>query len=149
MSLEFAITETDGRARAGSVTLRGRRFDTPAFMPVATRGSVKCLDMQEVKALGYRIILMNAYHLHQRPGEDIVASRGGVHGFTGYDGVILTDSGGYQLYSFGRGARLDEDGAVVFRNVLLISSLNCPRILSCLSMFASRTTPISTASRLL
>lgn len=114
MSFEFAIGATDGHARAGIVTVRGRRFDTPAFMPVATRGSVKCLDMDEVKALGYRIILMNAYHLHQRPGEDIVASRGGVHGFTGYDGVILTDSGGYQLYSFGRGAKLDEDGAVVF-----------------------------------
>jgi queuine tRNA-ribosyltransferase len=114
VSLDFAIDATDGNARAANLVVRGKRFDTPAFMPVATRGSVKCLDMNEIRALGYRIILMNAYHLHQRPGEDITASFGGVHGFTGYDGAILTDSGGYQLYSFGRGAKLDENGAKVF-----------------------------------
>jgi len=114
VSLEFTIDEACDNARAGTVVVRGRQFSTPAFMPVATRGSVKCLDMDEVAPLGYQIILMNAYHLHQRPGEDIVASLGGMRGFSGYPGAVLTDSGGYQLYSFGRGAKLEEGGAKVF-----------------------------------
>ena len=114
MSLEFTIDTACDNARAGTVVVRGRQFSTPAFMPVATRGSVKCLDMDEVAALGYHLILMNAYHLHQRPGEDVVASLGGMRGFSGYPGVVLTDSGGYQLYSFGRGAKLEEGGAKVF-----------------------------------
>ena len=113
MSLEFTIEAAAGDARTGHVVVRGREFKTPAFMPVATRGTVKCLEMGEVEALGYRLVLMNAYHLHQRPGEDIITALGGIHEFSGYNGAVLTDSGGYQLYSFGRGAKIDEHGAYV------------------------------------
>jgi len=113
LSLEFEINAASGDARAGHVIVRGREFETPAFMPVATRGTVKCLEMCEVEALNYQLVLMNAYHLHQRPGEEVISSLGGIHEFSGYRGAVLTDSGGYQLYSFGRGAKIDEHGAAV------------------------------------
>ena len=90
---------------------------TPAFMPVATQGSVKSLTPEEVKAVGARIILGNTYHLYLRPGIDVVRQMGGLHDFTGWNGPILTDSGGYQAFSMGPLKRIGDDG-ILFRSHL-------------------------------
>jgi queuine tRNA-ribosyltransferase len=90
---------------------------TPAFMPVGTKATVKSLDPDELRALGARVILGNAYHLHFRPGEDVVEELGGLHAFSGWDGPILTDSGGFQVFSLRDTIlALDENG-VTFRSV--------------------------------
>jgi queuine tRNA-ribosyltransferase len=91
--------------------------ETPAFMPVGTRGTVKGILPKDLAALGTRMVLANAYHLHLRPGEATVAKLGGLHGLMGFDGPILTDSGGYQVFSLGHLARIDDDG-VTLRSVV-------------------------------
>jgi len=91
--------------------------ETPAFMSVATFGAVRGVSAQELQELGAQILLSNTYHLHERPGEAIVASQGGLHGFTGWRGPWLTDSGGYQVTSLSDRMRIDEEG-VVFRSPL-------------------------------
>jgi queuine tRNA-ribosyltransferase len=98
-------------ARCGVVHLRRGSFETPVFMPVGTLATVKSLTSADVDALGARIILANAYHLHLRPGEDIVAELSGLHRFMGFDGLVLTDSGGYQVFSLEDSVRCEEDGA--------------------------------------
>jgi queuine tRNA-ribosyltransferase len=111
------VHATDGAARAG--TLRTARGDvrTPAFMPVGTKGTVKALDPDEVRATGAEILLGNTYHLHFRPGDELVRELGGLHRFMAWDGPILTDSGGFQVFSLRDTiARVDDDG-VTFRNV--------------------------------
>src|SRR3954466_6932042 len=95
----FTITATDGAARAGILHTAHGDVPTPAFMPVGTKGTVKSVDPDELRALGARIILGNTYHLHFRPGEALVADLGGLHAFSGWDGPILTDSGGFQVFS--------------------------------------------------
>ena len=113
----FEVTATDGPARAGVLRTAHGAIPTPAFMPVGTKATVKSLHPQEVRALGAHVILGNAYHLHFRPGEEVVESLGGLHAFSGWDGPILTDSGGFQVFSLRDTILgLDEDG-VTFRSV--------------------------------
>jgi len=117
--MEFKIKQKDPntRARRGAVTVRGKTFETPAFMPVGTVGTVKGAQPQEVWATGSRILLCNTYHLHLRPGEEIVAKMGGLHPFMGWEGAILTDSGGFQVFSLASLRRID-DQAVEFQSHL-------------------------------
>ena len=113
----FAVTATDGAARAGVLRTAHGDVPTPAFMPVGTKGTVKGVDPEELHALGTTILLGNTYHLHLRPGEELIAELGGLHAFMGWDGPILTDSGGYQVFSLRHTiTRADEDG-VTFRSV--------------------------------
>ena len=90
----FNLVATSGAARAGTLSTPHGEVPTPAFMPVATQGSVKSLTPAEVRSLWGRLILGNAYHLYLRPGVDVVRQLGGLHAFTGWKGPILTDSGG-------------------------------------------------------
>src|SRR5204863_1842789 len=95
----FTLTRIDGAARAGVLETPHGRIPTPAFMPVGTKASVKTLHPDEVRALGAHVILGNAYHLHFRPGEEVVEALGGLHAFSGWSGPILSDSGGFQVFS--------------------------------------------------
>jgi queuine tRNA-ribosyltransferase len=113
----FALTATDGAARAGVLRTARGEVPTPAFMPVGTKGTVKGIHPDELRALGTSILLGNTYHLHLRPGEDLIHGLGGLHRFMGWDGPILTDSGGYQVFSLRHTiARVDDEG-VTFRSV--------------------------------
>ena len=108
---------TDAAARAGVVTTAHGEIRTPAFMPVGTKGTVKALHPDEVRGLGADVVLANTYHLHFRPGEQLVEELGGLHAFCGWSGPILTDSGGFQVFSLRDTiAALDHDG-VTFRSV--------------------------------
>jgi queuine tRNA-ribosyltransferase len=108
--LSFAVSATDGAARAGTLTTPHGAVPTPAFMPVATQGSVKALTPEEARGLGATILLANAYHLALRPGVEVIRRMGGLHRFMGWDGPILTDSGGYQAYSLGDLRRITDAG---------------------------------------
>ena len=119
MPKNFTLTHTskDSRARAGVLHTDHGDVETPVFMPVGTQATVKSLDAADMEALGARIILNNTYHLHLRPGEDTVQALGGVHAFQKWDRAILTDSGGYQVFSLGAKkaatgslVKIDEDG---------------------------------------
>ncbi len=99
----------------GSVQTPHGTFDTPAFLPVGSRATVKGLTVEQLRAVGVRIVLANAYHLMLRPGHELVAELGGLHRFMGWDGPILTDSGGYQIYSLAHISTIDDDG-VSFRS---------------------------------
>ena len=113
----YELLATDGEARAGVLHTAHGPVPTPAFMPVGTKATVKSLHPDEVRGLGAHVVLGNAYHLHFRPGEDVVAELGGLHAFSGWDGPILTDSGGFQVFSLRDTIlRLDDDG-VTFRSV--------------------------------
>jgi queuine tRNA-ribosyltransferase len=113
----FRVTATDGPARAGVLTTAHGDVPTPAFMPVGTKATVKSVDPQELRELGATIVLGNSYHLHFRPGADLIAELGGLHRFMGWDGPILTDSGGFQVFSLRHTIlRVDDDG-VTFRSV--------------------------------
>jgi len=117
MSMSFRVEATDGAARVGTLITAHGEIRTPAFMPVGTKATVKSLHPDEVRALGAQVILGNSYHLHFRPGEEVVESVGGIHTFSGWSGPILTDSGGYQVFSLRDTiTSLDEDG-VTFRSV--------------------------------
>lgn len=98
---EFKITAQDGQARVGEFSTPHGTVTTPMFMPVGTHGAVKGVSPAELRQVGSQTVLANTYHLYLRPGEDIVAAAGGVHGFAGYDGPMLTDSGGFQVFSLG------------------------------------------------
>jgi queuine tRNA-ribosyltransferase len=113
----FTIEATDGAARAGVLHTAHGDVPTPAFMPVGTKGTVKSLDPHELRTLGTRILLGNTYHLHFRPGEDVIAELGGLHAFTGWDGPILTDSGGFQVFSLRDTLLAADDDGVTFRSV--------------------------------
>jgi queuine tRNA-ribosyltransferase len=113
----FTVEATDGAARAGVLHTAHGSIRTPAFMPVGTKGTVKTLMPEEVRALGAQVVLGNTYHLHFRPGEDVIEELGGLHAFSGWDGPILTDSGGFQVFSLRDTlARVDDDG-VTLRSV--------------------------------
>lgn len=107
---EFALEATDGAARAGTLTLPHGTVRTPAFMPVGTHGAVRGLHPDELERAGAEIILGNTYHLHLRPGEEVVAALGGLHRFATWRRPMLTDSGGFQVFSLARLRRLDEEG---------------------------------------
>jgi queuine tRNA-ribosyltransferase len=106
----FAIHARDGAARSGTLTTPHGDVPTPAFMPVATYGAVRGIEAATLRAIGARILLANTYHLHERPGEDVVASVGGLHGFSGWHGPWLTDSGGFQVTSLSDRAIVTEHG---------------------------------------
>jgi queuine tRNA-ribosyltransferase len=106
----FRIASRDGAARSGRLDTRHGSIDTPAFMPVATYGAVRGVSPEELRGAGAQMLLANTYHLHERPGEQVVAGQGGLHGFTGWSGPWLTDSGGFQVTSLADKARIDEDG---------------------------------------
>ena len=117
MSETFSVIARDGAARAGVLCTAHGEVPTPAFMPVGTKGTVKSVDPDELRALGAGIVLGNAYHLHFRPGEELIAELGGLHAFMGWDGPILTDSGGFQVFSL-RDTLLEvDDDGVTFRSV--------------------------------
>jgi queuine tRNA-ribosyltransferase len=107
----FQLTHTDGLARRGRMTTAHGDVETPAFMPVGTQGAVKGAIHSELDALGAEILLSNTYHLYLRPGDDLIARRGGLHRFIGWSKPILTDSGGYQVFSLSSRRTIDESGA--------------------------------------
>jgi queuine tRNA-ribosyltransferase len=113
--LGFAVLATDGAARRGQITTAHGIVQTPAFMPVGTRASVKSLSPDDLRDAGAEIILSNTYHLLVRPGPELVRELGGLHRFMGWDGPILTDSGGYQVFSLSKLRKLTEHG-VQFRS---------------------------------
>ena len=106
----FDLQHTDGGARAGELETPHGKALTPFFMPVATQATVKGLTPEEVKAVGAQMVLGNAYHLYLRPGVETVRKMGGLHRFMGWDGPILTDSGGFQAFSMGPLRKVTEDG---------------------------------------
>jgi len=117
MSDRFTLAATDGAARAGVVHTAHGDVPTPAFMPVGTKATVKTVDPDELRALGTTILLGNTYHLHFRPGEDLIDELGGLHRFMSWDGPILTDSGGFQVFSLRDTIASVDDEGVTFRSV--------------------------------
>ncbi|HNM45890.1 MAG TPA: tRNA guanosine(34) transglycosylase Tgt [Candidatus Sumerlaeota bacterium] len=115
MSFAFAVTGTQGSARAADFTTPRGVVRTPCFMPVGTRGTVKGITPRELREAGSQIILANTFHLHLRPGEELIERLGGLHAFMGYDGPILTDSGGFQVFSLTDLRKLREEG-VAFKS---------------------------------
>ena len=114
-SLSFKVLHTDGAARRGELVTRHGAIQTPVFMPVGTRASVKGLTTDQLQQLGPEIILNNTYHLMLRPGVDLLEKLGGVHKFMGWDRAVLTDSGGFQLFSLASIRKIREEG-VEFRS---------------------------------
>ena len=114
---DFTLEGTDGSARAGSFTTPHGTLETPAFMPVGTNGSVKGVSAEELEEMEAGMILANTYHLFLRPGHEVVRRLGGLHDFMRWDGPILTDSGGFQVFSLGDINEIRDDG-VVFQNHL-------------------------------
>ena len=115
MSLSYSVNSKDGFARCGCLLTKHGKIDTPTFMPVGTAATVKAMMPASVKETGAQIILGNTYHLMLRPGASRIKDLGGLHKFMGWDGPILTDSGGYQVMSLSQLRKLDEDG-VTFRS---------------------------------
>ncbi len=105
-------TDADGRARVGRLRTPHGEIQTPAFAPVGTQATVKALDPRDLRELGAELVLANTYHLHLRPGADVVAQLGGLHRFMGWDGPILTDSGGFQVFSLAQNRQVSDEGAV-------------------------------------
>jgi len=108
--LNFKLKKTDGNARRGSITLNHGEVETPIFMPVGTYGTVKAMSPLELKEIGAQIILGNTFHLWLRPGTDILDRFGGLHRFMGWDKPILTDSGGFQVFSLGAMRKITQEG---------------------------------------
>jgi queuine tRNA-ribosyltransferase len=113
--LKFSIEQTDGSARAGVIVTARGEIATPVFMPVGTQGSVKAVEQRELEEIRAQVILGNAYHLYLRPGTPTIEKAGGLHRFIGWPKPILTDSGGYQVFSLSALRRIDENG-VRFRS---------------------------------
>jgi len=113
----FEVTARDGLARSGLLRTAHGEVRTPVFMPVGTKATVKAVDPDELHALGAQVVLGNTYHLHLRPGEDLIAELGGLHRFMGWDGPILTDSGGFQVFSLRDTLLEADDDGVTFRSV--------------------------------
>lgn len=107
---DFQLGATSGLARAGTLALPHGTVETPAFMPVGTQGTVRALSPNDLRAAGATLVLANTYHLHVRPGERVVEALGGLHRFMGWDRPLLTDSGGFQVFSLEGFRRVDEDG---------------------------------------
>jgi len=115
--MKFAVTHTDGQARRGKLLLPHGEVDTPQFMPVGTVASVKAIAPDDLSRMGAQIVLGNTYHLLLRPGPELVAEMGGLHRFMSWERCILTDSGGFQVYSLAEKRKITEEGAV-FRSHL-------------------------------
>src|SRR3954470_3141862 len=108
--MNFSVTHRDASARRGVLELAHGRVDTPAFMPVGTYGTVKAMSPEELRAVGAQIVLGNTFHLWLRPGLEVIAKHGGLHRFMAWDGPILTDSGGFQVFSLGALRKIAEEG---------------------------------------
>jgi len=108
--MSFRVTHRDGAARRGALELAHGRVDTPAFMPVGTYGSVKAMSPEELAGLGAQIVLGNTFHLWLRPGLEVIGKHGGLHRFMGWNRPILTDSGGFQVFSLGALRKISEEG---------------------------------------
>jgi queuine tRNA-ribosyltransferase len=108
--MKFTLHKADGLARRGTLSLAHGMVDTPAFMPVGTYGTVKAMSPVELKDIGAQIVLGNTFHLWLRPGLEVIEAHGGLHRFMGWDGPILTDSGGFQVFSLGALRKIGEDG---------------------------------------
>jgi queuine tRNA-ribosyltransferase len=106
----FEVIATDGAARRGRLQLARGVIDTPAFMPVGTAGTVKAMTPEEVAGLGAQVVLANTFHLMLRPGSELIGSLGGLHRFMHWERPILTDSGGFQVFSLGKRTKIREDG---------------------------------------
>jgi queuine tRNA-ribosyltransferase len=117
--MQYHVLQSDrhSKGRNGVLTTGHAEIETPAFMPVGSLGPIKGLEPDDVKDLGFRLILNNAYHLHLRPGHKIVADMGGLHAFTGWPGAILTDSGGFQIFSLAKLCEITDEG-VTFQSHL-------------------------------
>ena len=109
--MKFTLHNNDGEARRGTLELAHGAVETPVFMPVGTYGTVKAMSPDELKTLGAQIVLGNTFHLWLRPGLDVIAAHGGLHRFMGWNGPILTDSGGFQVFSLGAMRKISEEGA--------------------------------------
>ncbi len=110
-AFRFQVTHTDGRARRGVLATPHGEVETPAFMAVGTQGAVKGLTHRDLEGAGAQILLSNTYHLYLRPGDGLIARRGGLHRFIGWSKPMLTDSGGYQIFSLAARRSISEDGA--------------------------------------
>jgi queuine tRNA-ribosyltransferase len=110
VSTRFDVLARDGQARRGRLTLERGAVETPAFMPVGTYGAVKAVSPAELKEIGAQIVLSNTFHLWLRPGIEVIEMHGGLHRFMGWEGPILTDSGGFQVFSLGRLRTISEQG---------------------------------------
>ena len=113
--MKFTLHNTSGAARRATLELAHGKVETPAFMPVGTYGTVKAMSPQELKDIGAHIVLGNTFHLWLRPGLEVIAAHGGLHRFMGWDGPILTDSGGFQVFSLAQTRQVSDDG-VLFRS---------------------------------
>src|SRR6516165_1153589 len=112
MAIRFEILSTDGLVRQGRLEVPHGAIETPVFMPVGTQATVKGLSPDQLEAAGARIILGNTYHLTLRPGDELIAEQGGLHRFMGWNRPILTDSGGFQVYSLALSRKIDDRAAV-------------------------------------
>jgi len=121
--MKFEITHSDGQARRGVLSLAHGELETPVFMPVGTYGTVKAMSPAELAGLGARIVLGNTFHLWLRPGLEVIGAHGGLHRFMGWHGPILTDSGGFQVFSLGALRKIGEEG------VRFASPINGDRLL--------------------
>jgi len=118
LPFSFVLENVDGSgARAGRIITDHGEIETPAFMPVGTQGTVKTLSSRDLREIGYRMILSNTYHLYLRPGVEVLEEAGGLHKFMSWDGAILTDSGGYQVFSLSDLTKISDEG-VEFRSHL-------------------------------
>ena len=108
--MKFTLHKSDGLARRGTLALAHGSVETPAFMPVGTYGTVKAMSPLELREIGAQIVLGNTFHLWLRPGLEVIAAHGGLHRFMGWDGPILTDSGGFQVFSLGALRKITEEG---------------------------------------
>src|SRR5712691_8185996 len=115
MANSFELLAVDGSARLGRLTTSHGTVETPLFMPVGTQATVKGLTPQQLEEAGAQIVLGNTYHLTLRPGDELIAELGGLHRFMGWNGPILTDSGGFQVYSLAQSRKIT-DHAAVFRS---------------------------------
>ncbi len=117
LSFQVRVSDRESSARTGSLELSRGLVATPCFMPIGTHGAVKTMAPWELRELGVQILLSNTYHLYLRPGLEVIRRYGGVHAFMGWDGPILTDSGGYQIYSLAKMRKVDDE-AVTFQSHL-------------------------------
>ena len=113
--INFKLINSSKKARSGTITLNGHTIETPCFMPVGTAATVKTMTASEVSDFGYKIILANTFHLMLRPGYEIIQKHGGIHDFMQWDGAIITDSGGYQVFSLAKLRKITKEG-VHFRS---------------------------------
>src|SRR5438034_574067 len=112
MSINFSVEQSDGSARLGRLETSHGVVETPVFMPVGTQATVKGLTPDQLCEAGAQMLLANTYHLTLRPGDELIAGMGGLHRFMGWSGPILTDSGGYQVYSLALNCRITDQKAV-------------------------------------